>query len=388
MASIQKRSTASGERWRVSFRIDKQLTSDTFIDPRAAADYAALVERIGGVSARAVLEARRDKAPGVSILSAFLSAYLAQLTGIEEGTRAEYARMAARSWLPDLGEMPVAAIKREQITAWVNSAAASGLAGKTIKNQHNLLSSVMKYAVKQGQRLDNPCLDIRLPRTVPAQPVFLSESEFSTLYSLIPERWKLLVAMLAGTGMRWGEVTALRWPDLDLDAAIPVVHISRAHKRAAHGARVESTTKTKRSLRTVSLPSRLAADLRAAKVPGDGFVFTGVKGAVVSHQNFYSRVWQPTVEAVNDEKTLAPLGLHSIGKKPRVHDLRHSHASWLIAAGLPLPVIQRRLGHESITTTVDRYGHLAGGALLQAAEAADDALALAMPLFVRSEIES
>jgi integrase len=109
---------------------------------------------------------------------------------------------------------------------------------------------------------------------------------------------------------------------------------------------------------------------------------------VVSHQNFYSRVWQPTVEAVNDEKTLAPLGLHSIGKKPRVHDLRHSHASWLIAAGLPLPVIQRRLGHESITTTVDRYGHLAGGALLQAAEAADDALALAMPLFVRSEIES
>jgi integrase len=48
-----------------------------------------------------------------------------------------------------------------------------------------------------------------------------------------------------------------------------------------------------------------------------------------------------------------------IDKTPRIHDLRHSHASWLIAAGVPLPAIQRRLGHESITTTIDRYGHLA-----------------------------
>ena len=53
------------------------------------------------------------------------------------------------------------------------------------------------------------------------------------------------------------------------------------------------------------------------------------------------------------------LATTAFGRDVRVHDLRHTHASWLIAAGVPLPVIQRRLGHESITTTVDRYGHLA-----------------------------
>ena len=55
--------------------------------------------------------------------------------------------------------------------------------------------------------------------------------------------------------------------------------------------------------------------------------------------------------------------------RPRVHDLRHSHASALIAAGIPLPVIQRRLGHESIQTTVDTYGHLAPDAAVAAAAA-------------------
>ncbi|MCA0329475.1 MAG: tyrosine-type recombinase/integrase [Actinobacteria bacterium] len=62
-----------------------------------------------------------------------------------------------------------------------------------------------------------------------------------------------------------------------------------------------------------------------------------------------------------------------------MHDLRHSHASWLIAAGVPLPVIQRRLGHESIQTTVDVYGHLAPDALEIAAQAATLALGQAMP---------
>ena len=63
---------------------------------------------------------------------------------------------------------------------------------------------------------------------------------------------------------------------------------------------------------------------------------------------FHAHRWKPALDAANAA---------GLTKRPRVHDLRHTHASWLIAWKVPLPVIQARLGHESITTTVDRYGH-------------------------------
>jgi integrase len=81
----------------------------------------------------------------------------------------------------------------------------------------------------------------------------------------------------------------------------------------------------------------------------DEFVFTVPGGQPVRHSNWYNRVWLPTLDRAN------ALGMK---KRPRIHDLRHSHVSWLIAAGRPVPAISRRLGHESITTTIDRYGHM------------------------------
>lgn len=86
----------------------------------------------------------------------------------------------------------------------------------------------------------------------------------------------------------------------------------------------------------------------AGKAP-DELVFTAVSGGQLKNARFSGYYWRPAVERART------LGLE---KDPRIHDLRHTHASWLIAAGRPLPSIQRRLGHESITTTVDTYGHL------------------------------
>uniref|UniRef100_UPI0035632836 tyrosine-type recombinase/integrase n=1 Tax=Actinotalea sp. TaxID=1872145 RepID=UPI0035632836 len=79
-------------------------------------------------------------------------------------------------------------------------------------------------------------------------------------------------------------------------------------------------------------------------------------------------------DAANDAEACAAAGLTPIGKRPRVHDCRHSHASWLIAQGRPLPYIQRRLGHEKITTTVGTYGHL----MPDAQQGDADAVALMM----------
>ncbi len=84
------------------------------------------------------------------------------------------------------------------------------------------------------------------------------------------------------------------------------------------------------------------------KQPQD-LIFTAPGGGSWHSGFFFANRWRPALDAANAA---------GLTKRPRIHDLRHTHASWLIAGKVPLPVIQGRLGHESITTTVDRYGHL------------------------------
>ena len=95
----------------------------------------------------------------------------------------------------------------------------------------------------------------------------------------------------------------------------------------------------------------------------DALVFTTVQGRMLHPNNLNERVWKPTVEAAE------------ISVRPRIHDLRHMHASWLISRGVDLLIVQRRLGHESIVTTADRYGHLIPGAQDAATNALDRLLA-------------
>ena len=87
------------------------------------------------------------------------------------------------------------------------------------------------------------------------------------------------------------------------------------------------------------------ADPRLTAVDGDAFVFASPEGGPLHPSNFRSRVWLPATEDADL-------------KGVRFHDLRHSAASLLIEGGLPLPEIQRRIGHSSIRTTIDVYGHL------------------------------
>ena len=96
-------------------------------------------------------------------------------------------------------------------------------------------------------------------------------------------------------------------------------------------------------------------------------MLTTIQGRRVQAQHFRERVWHPAVLRAN------------IGKSPRVHDLRHSNASWMIARGMNLTTLQRRLGHEKITTTVDVYGHLMPEAQAQAAASATLSLAGWLP---------
>lgn len=374
MASIQRRvSAATGaETWRVMYRIDGRQASDSFTDPRAARRYARLVEQLGGQAARESLTAHTLSGADVPTLDNWLEHYLAHLTNATAGTVAEYRRLAKRTWLPTLGHLPVDTIGADTIKAWVGRQAktttkrGTPTAAKTIENAHSLLSQAFAAAVEAGHLTANPARGIALPGGVREEMVFLTHSEFARLLHAIPEHWRPLVATLAGTGMRWGEATALRWSDVDLDADVPEITITRAWKRGPT-TRELGAPKTSRSRRRISLPPEVADVLRLLQGDPERFVFTGPRGGRVHHQAFHPRVWRP---AVADAR---------LGKRPRIHDLRHSHASWLIAAGVPLNVVQRRLGHQSITTTVDTYGHLMGDAQTIAAAAASLALSAALP---------
>ena len=108
--------------------------------------------------------------------------------------------------------------------------------------------------------------------------------------------------------------------------------------------------KTAKSRRTISISSTVAAALdrqMAGKNPDD-FVFLSRHGRPLHNGDFHTHVWRKLMKALASEGT-APF---------RFHDLRHTHVAWLVAGGAPLPHIQARLGHESITTTIDTYGHL------------------------------
>ena len=356
------------------FRLDGRQRSETFRDAAAAVEFAALVDRIGATAAVAIRDARSGPRAGrpVITLAEWFIHHLEHATSLTPGTLAEYRRVAERTWLPTLGPLPIELVSRDDVARWVGRQAATRTkrgaptSAKTIANAHGLLSTVMASAVDAGHISTNPCRGLGLPRTERREMVFLSPAEYAQLLAHIPARWQRLINLLAGTGLRWGEATALRWGDVDLDADVPVVRVARAWKK---GAKVKElgAPKTRRSLRTVSLPHQVVEQLRELQGEPGALVFTADRGGVVHDGNFRYRIWATAVTAAK------------VGKRPRIHDLRHSHASWLIAAGVPLPDIQRRLGHGSIQTTVDVYGHLAPDALGVAAAAPSNVLVQAVP---------
>ncbi len=372
MASIQQRVRSDGTiAHRVMFRIDRSLTSETFDDPKTAADFAALVDRIGGQAAREVRDARDGNHGATPTLSQYARDYVTNRAGISTGTRSDYLRIIDRD-IDDtiIGSLPVDAITPRHIAAWVREQEAKGLSAKTIRNRHGLLYAVFRNATKPpALRPDNPCEHTRISPTARKGMTFLTKGEFAVLLACVPAHYQPLTAVLAGTGLRFGEATALQVGDVHLDDEPPVVHVERAWKWTDNHGHELGPPKTRKGRRVVSLAEQLTGLLRPLledRKPAE-LVFTTPTGQRVRNITFREDAWLPALQKAK------------LGKRPRIHDLRHTYASWQIAAGVPLPVIQQQLGHESVKTTVDVYGHLAHGALALAAQASSLALAQALP---------
>lgn len=250
---------------------------------------------------------------------------------------------------------------------------------KTKSNYHGLLFGVFNYAMEKGEVTLNP-----LRRTAPkrnkikqsqADLRFLIENEFATVAASAKEDGDLL-RVAVGTGMRYGEVTALWVSDIDLRHK--AIRINKAWKRDGEDGEQDvpawlkkrlrrkhnmrghhlGNPKTPKSRRTIEISDDVAAvfERHVSGRAADDFVFISPTGLPLHNGDYYERVWTPLMGTIG-KKGVAPF---------RFHDLRHTHVAWLIAGGVPLPHIQARLGHESITTTIDTYGHLlpVGGDLI------------------------
>jgi len=272
-----------------------------------------------------------------------------------------------------LGKLPVAAVEHEDIVLWVKYMQGKKYKGKpysakTIGNHHGLLSASMETAIRLRRRGDNPCKGIQLPRdeSIKEKMYFMTAQESLAVVLAHPKRYQPLMAFLRGSGARFGEATALYGRDFHFDIQQPMVRIEKAWKRDENGRFYIGPPKTKKSRRTISLSPSLVASLRPAieKAGPDGFVFTTTYGGPIRHSSFYE-FW---------EGALTKLGYGKAGERPRIHDMRHTHASLMLGAGMSPFELSRRLGHESIQTTIDRYSHLVPDAHFRAAEMAEKAL--------------
>lgn len=408
MASVLPRRTPSGHvTWRVQGRNSaRKMRQESFSDEKAARQFGALVDAVGWDAALAVRDARQGRDLRVPTLREFTTEYLdpesGHLSGITPGTREGYAQIAARSFLRVLGDLPLNVITKQDVARWVSwqeaqpsvRTAGSTVSAKTMKNYHGLLSAILAEAVDLKHLDSNPARGTRLTRGERRNVTFLTRDEFDVILRFIQPYYKPLALFLVGTGMRWGEATALTWSDFDLSAEVPSVRITKSWKKGPSGIPLLGPPKTRRSVRTVSLWPELVEAL-GEREAGDLLVFRGVKdGKRLWGERFYKAGWAPAVRAANDPERCAAEGVLPIGKVPRVHDLRHTHASWLIAAGAPLPYVQARLGHENITTTVDTYGHLLPEAHIQMAQIMSAAMSNVLPSlaplaeFVTAEIEA
>jgi integrase len=347
MASIRVRQRRDGSTYTsVLYVLNGTQTSTSFNDHAEALRFQALANRTSPAKA---LEVWATQTPGADrfTVASWCTHHVDHLTGVNEATRTRYRRYIANDIAQSkIGPLPLTALTNADVAQWLNSLTGSA---KTAANKHGFLAGTLNAAVRARHISANPCDGNRLRRDEPAEMVFLTHDEFAILLSSVSEPWQPLVEFLVASGARWGEATALRPGDVNL--AEGTVDIRRAWRYVSSEGYQLGPPKTKRSIRTIDVaPSTLAElDLTGEWVfTNSGRGRRGDTGPVRAH-NFNPNVWNPAVVRAREA---------GLTKKPRVHDLRHTNASWLIQAGVPLTVIQRHLGHESIQTTSDRYGHL------------------------------
>lgn len=258
---------------------------------------------------------------------------------------------------PQWGSVPLLDVDRLDVQQWVTTMSRSGLSASTVRQAYYLLRSALDAAVvDRDVALDwNPCQGVKLPALPIGQERYLTEPEQQAIFYHLDGVHRVLVELLVGTGLRISEAAGLHWSRVDLDRGVIVVLETwdakagtiKGYPKSRKGRTVPMTEDLTEllwhwqdenpSTGTCGRPHLLGSACRSS------LVFLGPRGGPISPTTFSERIWSPAVD------------LSGVGHV-RVHDLRHTYASRLLTAGVPIERVSKLLGHASVKTT-ERYAH-------------------------------
>lgn len=301
-------------------------------------------------------------------------------TGISPKTAERYNELVENQIVPHLGAKPVQKLKPLDIEAWHTTLrnqgrkdGKGGVSARTIGHAHRILVHALADGMKNDLVTKNVASIEGAPTVDGDELQVIPKERIGELIEKLRGRAMYARAIISlFTGMRRGEVLALRWSNVELDAR--VIRVRETLEETKDGMRVKAP-KTKAGRRDVSLPEIVVEALRdhrkqqlelrialgVGKLPDDALVFAApLKGGYQSPRAF-SKEWS---------RVAADIGFPGI----TFHALRHTHASQLIDAGIDIVTISKRLGHAKPDITLRVYSHLFSKADTKAADAIDRAL--------------
>lgn len=264
-------------------------------------------------------------------------------TALKPSTLRGYENWIRGHLMPFFGYMQLSEITPEDVQAYVSDKLADGkVSPKSINNSLVPLKRMFTIAVRWGYLRANPAQYVDKPRLDHQEMDFLKPEEIRLFLDNASEEFYPFFLTAIMTGMRRGELLALQWGDIDWENR--TIHV----RRSVWGGRFQ-TPKSKRSIRAIAMSPFLRKTLRRhmlKSAPNDHeLVFASRDGTFLDGDNLIKREFLPALRRA---------GLRKI----RFHDLRHTYVALLIAQGENVKFIQSQLGHASIQTTLDRYGHL------------------------------
>jgi len=271
-------------------------------------------------------------------------------------TLAGYTSIVERHLIPALGRIRLCKLHPGDIDTYLNRVVESGLTTRTAQYHHAVLRRALGQAERWGYvgrnvaRLVTPA-QVRQRDMAPLTP----DQARLFLAGIASDRLQALYAVSLSLGLRQGEALGLTWADVDLDAR--TITVRRTLQRYC-GAYHLDDPKTQRSRRTISLPAPLAEALRQHRVrQNEERLRAGPLWAGDWNLLFCNEIGNPLAGAEVTRRFQAKLIALGLPRQ-RFHDLRHAAATFLLAQGVPLRVVMEILGHSTITTTANVYGHV------------------------------
>ncbi|MEU8535454.1 tyrosine-type recombinase/integrase [Streptomyces parvulus] len=248
---------------------------------------------------------------------------------------------------PAFGDKPLARIRRSDVQSWVTGMEKSGMQPSTVRTTFNTIRAVFRAAVEDRVIAASPCQGVSLPDVPRRKVVPLTVDQVRALAEGMPDRYQALVILGAGTGLRPGELFGLQVRHVDFFKR--QLRVEQQVQQTKGGGTRVCPPKTKESERVVPLPDvvvhALVGHLKTFPAGPDDFLFQDPAGGPVVATRLMDSAWRPARKSA---------GL----PKVTMHQLRHTYASLLIAAGESVKVVSERLGHTNAAMTLNVYSHL------------------------------